>query len=656
LVQMDGSTVDHSDSDSGESWTLLENQPAYGDDAPDFSKSSPASSKREDTEALLENDEDTDGISIISDSDPESSPYDINLSPCGKCSSSENRLSRLPDAPNLLKDSQPPNKKTIESCAENDFLGDGSHKIKTYVHRRNKRLSTVLNIIMLGSVITAAGVAIGHIWGAKNECAAPTPSVNKILSNLYKLQEENAYLRNQLNEFRTLASNIHQMQQLKASDRKLVKQQRCKKVFEEPLDNKVEKAFKCVDHDSNESVKMLDNSELLYHEKEFLNDISKLKNVYNQNKSWLDDYIQRKLAHDNNFRNKQNLKEDDSTKANKDKEQINFNWDNEIGPTFKLPNQEQNDASSQIPNKYLRIPENKQLKNDKGNNSSKAWNMSRETDATNKVDNIQKHEENYKQDIKLSKAEKKISYADSLKTDSDTDKVYSQINDTNKVPIKGMQGSGQNRRYDYVDLMLNLISSSEDEIKKDDRYIGPKIKRDKKKHDRHKIHKKQKRKNKYEQWEMKGGYMKDFDEFSMTSSQFNLGNNIKATPEKKYLNHDSENYLSKLTEADDVEKTRKSEENVKPEQKGEEGKNGKSKDSEWYNKRCALRAEARRKLEYELFGESSLNNAAWYFRRMNKREQCRALKDNSTYKKFSKHHQKMNFKMKHGKHLKKTIQ
>lgn len=35
---MDGSTVDHSDSDSGDSWTILEHSPAYGDDAPGFAE------------------------------------------------------------------------------------------------------------------------------------------------------------------------------------------------------------------------------------------------------------------------------------------------------------------------------------------------------------------------------------------------------------------------------------------------------------------------------------------------------------------------------------------------------------------------------------------------------------------------------------------
>lgn len=45
-LQMDGSTVDHSDSDSGESWTLLENLPAYGDDAPDCTENSPTPCER----------------------------------------------------------------------------------------------------------------------------------------------------------------------------------------------------------------------------------------------------------------------------------------------------------------------------------------------------------------------------------------------------------------------------------------------------------------------------------------------------------------------------------------------------------------------------------------------------------------------------------
>ena len=35
---MDGSTLDHSDSDSGESWTLLEHNPANAEDAAEFAE------------------------------------------------------------------------------------------------------------------------------------------------------------------------------------------------------------------------------------------------------------------------------------------------------------------------------------------------------------------------------------------------------------------------------------------------------------------------------------------------------------------------------------------------------------------------------------------------------------------------------------------
>lgn len=38
---MDGSTVDHSDSDSGESWTLLEHSPSYVEGTPESAETIP---------------------------------------------------------------------------------------------------------------------------------------------------------------------------------------------------------------------------------------------------------------------------------------------------------------------------------------------------------------------------------------------------------------------------------------------------------------------------------------------------------------------------------------------------------------------------------------------------------------------------------------
>lgn len=39
---MDGSTLDHSDSDSGESWTLLEHNTANAEDVAEFAETNPS--------------------------------------------------------------------------------------------------------------------------------------------------------------------------------------------------------------------------------------------------------------------------------------------------------------------------------------------------------------------------------------------------------------------------------------------------------------------------------------------------------------------------------------------------------------------------------------------------------------------------------------
>ncbi|XP_026493546.2 myb-like protein D [Vanessa tameamea] len=280
---MDRCATDHSDSDSGDSWTLIENSSTYADDAlevPDHPTESTTADHHD-------RDEDTDGISIITDSEPESSsPCEINyehylieenLAP-------EHHISQFMTVNSDLHDI----KNHSESKKDDDdFLGDRGEKHKTYVHRRNKRLSTVLNIIMLGSVITAAGVAIGHMWGAKTDCSMQTsPNVNKILSNLYKLQEENAYLWNKIKELTAL--NNFQMNQQKTT----LKQNKCKKIFEEPLiNNDSKKVTKCVDGKFINDDKLLNKDmDKGTHENKFaLN--KKNKNTYQENKMWLDDEI-----------------------------------------------------------------------------------------------------------------------------------------------------------------------------------------------------------------------------------------------------------------------------------------------------------------------------------------------------------------------------
>ncbi|CAB3244606.1 unnamed protein product [Arctia plantaginis] len=565
--------------------------------------------EQETTDVNVDKDEDTDGISIISDSEPDTSaPCELILD---KYVMEENRPAELPCPQFISFNPLPPNSNTHEEVlrSQDDFLGHTAGKHKTYVHRRNKRLSTVLNIIMLGSVITAAGVAIGHMWGARNECSMHTsPSINKILSNLYKLQEENTYLRNKLKEL-TLVSSTLQIPQKKLHtfDKTPYKQQRCKKVYEEPLHSKnIDKITKCIDRETTKNIEKELNNHLVQpdYEKEFVRDVDKLTQIYQQNRSWLDDEIAKRMKHEektiekmiksplSSITEEQRVLQDDNIKTQSDMDNYQ--------PAFQIIS-----------------PEAEQL-------------IQIELDSNN--DDIP--------------AAKKITYADSLKSEQQTRKVQKRdvnaaITKENKHNIIKKKGK------EDKDVVFIDVNFSEEEFKKDDRYVGQKHKQERKKRDRQKLHKKQKRRNKYEQWEMKGGYMKDYDDFSITSFQENENPLKKLNGHKVIQEIEKTNNTNQLLGADSSQNINLSNnsndvQNKKHEKDG--GKNSKIEDTNWYDKRAALRTEARKRLQHELFGETSPNNAGWYFRRMHKREQCRAKSDNSTYKKLSKRN--MNFKMK----------
>lgn len=584
---MDGSTVDHSDSDSGESWTLLEHSPAY-DDAPEFSEN--VLPEQAIIDAHFDKDDDTDGISVISDSEPESStPSEMNYE---KCVKDENRPTEITNPFNSVNPLAPNIENHHESIrCENNFLGENTGKHKTYVHRRNKRLSTVLNIIMLGSVITAAGVAIGHMWGARNECSVhTTPSINKILSNLYKLQEENAYLRNKLKEL-TLVSSI-QMQRKLNAEKIPFKQQRCKKIYEEPLSSKnTEQITKCIDDHINIEKNL--NSHVIQpeYEKEFMSDIEKLKNIYQQNKSWLDDEVARRMKIE-----EQTLKK--------------------IVNNMKTP--------------LTSIIEEQKVTQDE--------NLKEQTDLNSIGD-----AEPVKGDKVIPNEPligKKFTYADSLKSGHKIQKR--DASSSNHKETKDHTIKRKNKK--VSDVLLDILS--EEELKKDDRYVGPKLKQDLKKRDRQKLHKKQKRRNKYEQWEMKGGYLKDYDEFSITSSQENELVLKKTDLDVFSRDFEKKNNIRQVSDMDDKQnKSNNKKSGSKLSKSDKTSKIVRNDDLNWFDKRAVLRTEARKKLERELFGETSPNNAGWYFRRMQRREQCRAKGDNSTHKKLFRRN--MNYKMKH---------
>ncbi|KAF9411303.1 hypothetical protein HW555_009868 [Spodoptera exigua] len=585
---MDGSTVDHSDSDSGESWTLLEHSPAYEDDAPEFSEN--VLPEQAINDAHLDKDDDTDGISVISDSEPESStPSEMNYE---KCVKDENRPTEITNPFNSVNPLAPNIENHHESIrCENNFLGENTGKHKTYVHRRNKRLSTVLNIIMLGSVITAAGVAIGHMWGARNECSVhTTPSINKILSNLYKLQEENAYLRNKLKEL-TLVSSI-QMQRKLNAEKIPFKQQRCKKIYEEPLSSKnTEQITKCIDDHINIEKNL--NSHVIQpeYEKEFMSDIEKLKNIYQQNKSWLDDEVARRMKIE-----EQTLKK--------------------IVNNMKTP--------------LTSIIEEQKVTQDE--------NLKEQTDLNSIGDAEPVKGDNVIPNEPL--IGKKFTYADSLKSGHKIQKR--DASSSNHKETKDHTIKRKNKK--VSDVLLDILS--EEELKKDDRYVGPKLKQDLKKRDRQKLHKKQKRRNKYEQWEMKGGYLKDYDEFSITSSQENELVLKKTDLDVFSRDFEKKNNIRQVSDMDDKQnKSNNKKSGSKLSKSDKTSKIVRNDDLNWFDKRAVLRTEARKKLERELFGETSPNNAGWYFRRMQRREQCRAKGDNSTHKKLFRRN--MNYKMKH---------
>lgn len=593
-----------------------------------------------DVDPHSEKDEDTDGISIISDSEPESAHCELSYIrvPTEESPTEPQELTLLVSPP--TNDNQ--DNESIRD--ETDFLGDNI-KYKTYVHKRNPKVSSILDIIMLGTFVITAGMALGHLWSCKNECTTQ-PSVNKILTNLYKLQKENAFLRSKLKEI-TEAPSYQLTQQQKSINNKPNQQIRCKKIFEEPVMNndKKQSEIKCVD-DNKPDVIFHNSLAMPEHEKEFLKDIDKLKVIYEQHKDWLDKEVKHQF--------------DDFEKTKRRKQDLQLN-EKLLGPISIQLNQpdhiqdikaeldnvkthKQINAAKQLDSIYSKIPLNKkpEFQEVKGDREIISELQSRSSEDTNAKSSGKIQTEQL--------PEKKITYADSLKIDQPLQR--SKRSENNEPPSRLFKDHTGKRKHNNEDNLLNLNTFSEDDIKKDNRYTGPKLKYDKKKHDRQKSHKRQKRNNKYEQWEMKGGYLKDFDEFSISSSQDNISIN---KPEKRFLNTDFENYVSKLIEAKNNasdrelpkitknidERANKSEKRLS---KSDKRKKGKTKDYEWYDQRSALRAEARLKLEQELFGENTPNNAAWYFRRMQKREQCRAQKDNSTFKKFYK--RKMNFKMK----------
>lgn len=619
---MDSSTIDHSDSDSGESWTIIENDSNNAKLESEITEHAPESIAVDN-----DKDEDTDGISIITDSEPDSTPCQINC----EHSLHEEDCTQMLHIPELIDLNHEPEKEN------DDFLSESGRNTtwnrKTYVHRRNKRLSTVLDIIMLGSVIITAGVAIGHIWGAKTDCSTQAPTnVNKILSNLYKLQEENAYLWSKLKELTAL--NNYQMTQHKTT----LKQNKCKKMFEEPLiNNDVKRVTRCVDDKFFNSENLMNSPmvEAAKNEKsdEFLNETEDLTNEQKSYAESLEDFEKsktNKYIYDNKKIKKPYESVIDSSftnidslvHINKEKSYLKTNKNEEGDHGYKLNVEDKNsnrDSSQQNDNKTLKEKERKvsghEFNNKKDFTKTKVKNNGNKTKAKYTVGRKEINTptlSNYKKED----TEKNI-----IQTKDNDFKKDKKFNEDNVQQI-----------------------DSEEDVKKDDRYVNQKQKPKLKKNGKHQTNKKNKKRNKYEQWEMKGGLIRDYDDVSLDSSQDKeyLFNKPNLMNDKMYIhqsghnNNIDNNFEAKTNNLDD-EYFIDDSKNIKT---------GNEKDDiNWLEKRARLRKEARLKLEQDSLSKNGVNAAGWYFRRMHKREQSRGKNDNSTYRKSPK--PTINYKLKH---------
>lgn len=145
----------------------------------------------------MEEEGDTDGVAVISDDEEASSSGSPTPDPSLSPFSVQPFLSSPPRPQDLETSSVSTVRDSDDELPEDFYLSE--KKIKSYVHRRNNRVSNLLNIVLLGTVVTAVTLAVGFMWGINDTCSLDMlNSVNRILTNLQKLQHENDVLKNKI--------------------------------------------------------------------------------------------------------------------------------------------------------------------------------------------------------------------------------------------------------------------------------------------------------------------------------------------------------------------------------------------------------------------------------------------------------------------------
>lgn len=90
-----------------------------------------------------------------------------------------------------------------------------SPSIRSYIHKRNNKLSSILNMILVGTVITTTCVAVGHVWGTTDDCTPDMfASLSQLVYNMQELQHENHILKSKI---KLLESKNYRGSQLPAS-------------------------------------------------------------------------------------------------------------------------------------------------------------------------------------------------------------------------------------------------------------------------------------------------------------------------------------------------------------------------------------------------------------------------------------------------------
>lgn len=166
---------------------------------------------------------DTDGVSVISDDEvefseepnendnpPKYTEEKIDIPNHGE---SQEKKHPIPQYEQKVTNSETSSNRSSEEELCDEFYTSPS--IRSYIHKRNNKLSGILNMVLVGTVITTTCVAVGHVWGTTDDCTPDMfASLSQLVYNMQELQHENHILKSKI---KLLESKNYRGGQLPAS-------------------------------------------------------------------------------------------------------------------------------------------------------------------------------------------------------------------------------------------------------------------------------------------------------------------------------------------------------------------------------------------------------------------------------------------------------